>query len=146
MTNASDVVNADVAIVGAGPAGVAAAVRAAESGARVVVVDESPDVGGNIWRHGPAHPAPVAARHWTERLERSSAKTDAERAAAPHDVASTLERAATNDIALAVQMLERASQERAPEVMEKLGPLIKANCARLGIGLEELVFLLQSRP
>lgn len=74
MTNASDVVNADVAIVGAGPAGVAAAVRAAESGARVVVVDESPDVGGNIWRHGPAHPAPVAARHWTERLERSAAR------------------------------------------------------------------------
>ncbi len=81
-----------------------------------------------------------------ERLERSATRTDAQRAAAPLDVASTLERAATNDIALAVQMLERASNERAPEVMEKLGPLIKANCRRMGIELQELVFLLQSRP
>jgi NADPH-dependent 2,4-dienoyl-CoA reductase/sulfur reductase-like enzyme len=74
MTNVSDVVNADVAVVGAGPAGIAAAVQAAESGARVVVVDESPDVGGNIWRHGRAHPAPAAARRWIARLERSAAR------------------------------------------------------------------------
>jgi NADPH-dependent 2,4-dienoyl-CoA reductase/sulfur reductase-like enzyme len=74
MRDASDFVDADVAVVGAGPAGIAAAARAAESGASVVVVDESPGVGGNIWRHGPAHPAPVAARRWIDRLERSPAR------------------------------------------------------------------------
>lgn len=41
----------DVAIVGAGPAGLAAATAAAESGRRVVVIDQSPRAGGQIWRH-----------------------------------------------------------------------------------------------
>ncbi len=41
----------DVAIVGAGPAGLAAAAAAAESGRRVIVIDQSPRVGGQIWRH-----------------------------------------------------------------------------------------------
>jgi diguanylate cyclase (GGDEF)-like protein len=82
-----------------------------------------------------------------ERLARSAARPDAARAAAPADLSTTLDRVlGANDIAAAVQMLERASKERAPEVMERLGPLIKANCARLGIELQEFVFLLQSRP
>lgn len=41
----------DVTIVGAGPAGLAAAVAAAESGRRVVLIDQSPRAGGQIWRH-----------------------------------------------------------------------------------------------
>jgi len=40
----------DVLVVGAGPAGLAAAYRAAKSGRRVTVVDDNPDVGGQIWR------------------------------------------------------------------------------------------------
>lgn len=40
----------DVLVVGAGPAGVAAACRAAESGARVVAVDDNAASGGQIWR------------------------------------------------------------------------------------------------
>jgi D-hydroxyproline dehydrogenase subunit alpha len=46
----------DVLVVGAGPAGLAAARRAAESGARVVVLDDNPAPGGQIWRAG-AEPA-----------------------------------------------------------------------------------------
>jgi NADP-dependent aldehyde dehydrogenase len=46
-------VEADVAIVGAGPAGLAAAVSAAEAGAAVVVVDAGPQPGGQFWRHRP---------------------------------------------------------------------------------------------
>jgi diguanylate cyclase (GGDEF)-like protein len=81
-----------------------------------------------------------------ERLARSPAKAEAPRAAAPADLSATLDRVpGANDIVAAVQMLERASHARAAEVMEKLGPLIKANCARLGIELQEFVFLLQSR-
>jgi NADPH-dependent 2,4-dienoyl-CoA reductase/sulfur reductase-like enzyme len=42
----------DVAVVGAGPAGLAAARRAAEAGARVAVVDDNPHPGGQVWRAG----------------------------------------------------------------------------------------------
>lgn len=41
---------ADVLIVGAGPAGLAAAAAAAAGGARVLVIDENPAAGGQIWR------------------------------------------------------------------------------------------------
>ena len=40
----------DVVIVGAGPAGLAAACAAAESNSRVAVIDETPWLGGQIWR------------------------------------------------------------------------------------------------
>ena len=40
----------DVLVVGAGPAGLAAAWRAAQSGLRVGVVDDNPTAGGQIWR------------------------------------------------------------------------------------------------
>jgi NADPH-dependent 2,4-dienoyl-CoA reductase/sulfur reductase-like enzyme len=40
----------DVLVVGGGPAGIAAAVCAAESGVRVGIVDENVSLGGQIWR------------------------------------------------------------------------------------------------
>ncbi|MDQ1472320.1 MAG: D-hydroxyproline dehydrogenase subunit alpha [Bryobacterales bacterium] len=39
-----------IVVVGAGPAGIAAALRAQECGARVTVVDDNPAPGGQIWR------------------------------------------------------------------------------------------------
>jgi thioredoxin reductase len=65
--------DADVAVIGAGPAGVAAAVRAAESGARTVVLDEGLVPGGQIYRHRPDAEAPEPARRWIESLARSGA-------------------------------------------------------------------------
>lgn len=44
----------DICVIGAGPAGLAAAVAAAENGATVALVDAEPTVGGQFWRH----PAP----------------------------------------------------------------------------------------
>lgn len=41
----------DVAVVGGGPAGISAAVTAAENGLRVVVIDAAPQLGGQYWRH-----------------------------------------------------------------------------------------------
>lgn len=67
-------VAADVAVVGAGPAGIAAAVRAAESGAKVVVVDDSPQAGGQIWKHRRRNDAPRRARRWIERFARCGAR------------------------------------------------------------------------
>ena len=40
----------DVVVVGAGPAGLAAAARAAECGKRVAMLDDNPQRGGQIWR------------------------------------------------------------------------------------------------
>jgi NADPH-dependent 2,4-dienoyl-CoA reductase/sulfur reductase-like enzyme len=73
MRRDTEALIADVAVVGAGPAGIAAATRIAETGRRVVLLDESPAVGGQIWRHRPGTPPPRAARAWVSRLERSGA-------------------------------------------------------------------------
>jgi D-hydroxyproline dehydrogenase subunit alpha len=58
----------DVLVIGAGPAGIAAACAAAEAGVRADVIDDNPAAGGQIWRGG----AP-AATAWLERLARSGA-------------------------------------------------------------------------
>lgn len=59
----------DVLIVGAGPAGMAAAVAAAPGGASIVVIDDNPVPGGQIWRDGPGATLPAAARKWRDALE-----------------------------------------------------------------------------
>ena len=58
----------DVLVVGAGPAGLAAAYRAAQSGARVTVVDDNPAAGGQIWRGEQEKPAVAEAQAWFERI------------------------------------------------------------------------------
>lgn len=55
----------DIVIVGAGPAGLAAARSAARSGATVALVDDNPRAGGQIWRGGPQHNA-QAKELWDE--------------------------------------------------------------------------------
>lgn len=64
----------DVIVVGAGPAGIAAAVRASESGMRVVVLDEGFGAGGQIWRHRAGHSPRGSAGRWLERFARSNAQ------------------------------------------------------------------------
>jgi len=48
----------EVVVVGAGPAGLAAACRAAECGRRVAMVDDNPHAGGQIWRGEAKEAAP----------------------------------------------------------------------------------------
>src|SRR6266545_1216988 len=48
----------DVVVVGAGPAGLAAASRAAESGAEVTLIDDNCQPGGQVWRGGAAASEP----------------------------------------------------------------------------------------
>jgi NADPH-dependent 2,4-dienoyl-CoA reductase/sulfur reductase-like enzyme len=63
----------DVLVIGAGPAGVAAACAAAAAGLSVTVFDDNPAPGGQIWRGGrrlaPSGPAAV----WLDRLAASDA-------------------------------------------------------------------------
>lgn len=61
-----------VLVVGAGPAGMAAAVHAAESGRQVMLVDDNPGRGGQLWRGEEAHPKAAVARAWFERLAKAA--------------------------------------------------------------------------
>jgi len=55
-------------VLGAGPAGLAAAARAAEAGAKVVLIDDNPALGGQIWRGTTTDPRSEAAR-WAQRVK-----------------------------------------------------------------------------
>ncbi|GHF51910.1 NADPH-dependent 2,4-dienoyl-CoA reductase/sulfur reductase-like enzyme [Amycolatopsis bartoniae] len=59
---------ADVAVLGAGPAGLAAAAAASHVGARVVLLDAGQRVGGQFWRHRDGDSG-AGHHHWRE-LER----------------------------------------------------------------------------
>lgn len=63
--------NCDVAVVGGGPAGIAAAVTAAESGQSVGLVDDNLRLGGQIWRCATSAPLPADAGRWLDRLAKS---------------------------------------------------------------------------
>ncbi|MGH8435955.1 MAG: FAD-dependent oxidoreductase [Pseudomonas sp.] len=58
----------DLLIIGAGPAGMAAALAAAPSGARIGVIDDNPAAGGQIWRDGVHTQLPANARRHREAL------------------------------------------------------------------------------
>src|SRR5579864_9746278 len=62
----------DVLVVGAGPAGIAAAVRTSEAGARVGLVDENFAPGGQIWRSRSSEEEHTKeASKWRARLHAS---------------------------------------------------------------------------
>jgi len=79
------------------------------------------------------------------RLQQAALKAEAQRSGARETLPAPPQARAPGDVAGALQILERASAERPSEVLERLGPLVKATCARVGIDLQEYLFLLQSR-
>lgn len=62
-----------IVVVGAGPAGLAAACAAAESGQRVALIDDTPWLGGQIWRGEQTKFSMPQAQKWIERFRRSGA-------------------------------------------------------------------------
>jgi len=62
----------DIAVVGGGPAGIAASVAAAGAGRSVALLDEGITPGGQIWRQGVGSRLPRQASRWLARLESSS--------------------------------------------------------------------------
>jgi len=63
----------EIIVIGAGPAGLAAACTAAESGKRVALIDETPWLGGQIWRGQQATPKLQSAQVWFKRFRQSAA-------------------------------------------------------------------------
>lgn len=59
----------EVLIIGAGPAGLSAALAAAKDGAKVVLLDDNPLPGGQIWRDGVQAKIPAQARHLRDAVE-----------------------------------------------------------------------------
>ena len=94
-------ITTELAIIGGGPAGIGAAARASEMGLDVILLDESPALGGQIWRHRDPRELPVTrrrwadARAWMDRIERSDARV--RHGASVVDIArdATSDRAAT---------------------------------------------------
>lgn len=75
----SEETQVDVAVVGGGPAGMAAAVAARQTGASVVLIDEYAAPGGQIWRRrfdelGSWHSLPAEARERIAEFEASGAQ------------------------------------------------------------------------
>jgi len=70
----SERVESAVVVIGAGPAGLAAACCLGEAGKEVLVVDEAPRPGGQIWRHRQARNLPIRARRWLRRLAATSVR------------------------------------------------------------------------
>jgi D-hydroxyproline dehydrogenase subunit alpha len=62
----------DVLVVGGGPAGMAAAARAAECGVRVGIVDDNAAFGGQIWRGSTERDQPPEAAQWRKRLQEAA--------------------------------------------------------------------------
>ena len=70
----------EVLVIGAGPAGIAAATAAAENGRQVIVLDDNLNAGGQIWRGatvekaGSSHQGNAAKRRAMTRLQQSGAQ------------------------------------------------------------------------
>jgi NADPH-dependent 2,4-dienoyl-CoA reductase/sulfur reductase-like enzyme len=62
----------DVLVIGAGPAGIAAACCAADHGSHVGIVDDNPASGGQIWRGSPSRMEARRAAKWRQRLAAAS--------------------------------------------------------------------------
>lgn len=78
----------EIVIVGAGPAGLAAALAAAKSDKKIALLDNNPALGGQIWRAGPVFSVPKLAASMRQQVLAASniqLFTNAKIVAAPHD-------------------------------------------------------------
>jgi NADPH-dependent 2,4-dienoyl-CoA reductase/sulfur reductase-like enzyme len=65
----------EVLVIGGGPAGMAAAARAADCGVRVGIVDDNLGLGGQIWRGESDDRRKTEASKWAERVRTSGVNT-----------------------------------------------------------------------
>ncbi|MGL4860899.1 MAG: NAD(P)/FAD-dependent oxidoreductase, partial [Enterobacteriaceae bacterium] len=65
----------DLLVIGAGPAGIAAATAAVTSGLSVILLDNNNHYGGQLWRHGAYYPPPHQARRAWQQLQQGRSLT-----------------------------------------------------------------------
>jgi len=89
---------AEVLVIGAGPAGIAAATAASENGSKVVVLDDNAAPGGQIWRsatveenNSPKRRSKDTKRRALERLRRSGAQVLSSRCVFTVEASGTLQ-------------------------------------------------------
>jgi len=70
---ADHILEFQVVVVGAGPAGLGAACAAAESGRRVALLDETPWLGGQVWRGQQIRASLPVAKAWLDKFQSSGA-------------------------------------------------------------------------
>ncbi|RAW91919.1 FAD-dependent oxidoreductase [Photorhabdus laumondii] len=63
-SSSSTVLRCDVLVIGAGPAGLATAQAAIQGQQSVILIDDNPRAGGQIWRQGPFHTLPPIAKRY----------------------------------------------------------------------------------
>jgi len=61
----------DVLVIGGGPAGIAAACCSSERSSSVGVVDDNPELGGQIWRASENRPGSPESREWFDRFKQA---------------------------------------------------------------------------
>jgi NADPH-dependent 2,4-dienoyl-CoA reductase/sulfur reductase-like enzyme len=116
----------DVVIVGAGPAGMSAAITAASCGLRAVVLDEQPRPGGQIYRNVTVTPPSIARLLGPDyrRGESLAARFAASGVEARH---GTLAWDIARDLTVTAQQDGRSFQVRAPQLIVANGAMERAS-------------------
>jgi len=116
----------DLVVIGAGPAGIAAASTAAKLGLSCVVLDEQPAAGGQIWRNvataSPARRALLGPDYAAGR-----APVDALAASGAEFLAGALAWDVARDLTVTALRDGRAFQVRAPQLIAATGALERAS-------------------
>lgn len=116
----------DLAVIGAGPAGLAASATAARLGLRVLMLDENPGVGGQIYRAIASNPANNRALLGADYWRGEALANDAAASSAQHAAGATVWSVSPSERAgyeIAVSMAGRSRLVAAREVMLATGAL-----------------------
>jgi len=122
MSETHDTFTHDLVIVGAGPAGMAAAIEAAQCGLRTVVLDEQPRAGGQIYRNVTVAPETVARllgpdyRRGADLARRFAlANVDIHHQTTVWDI--------SRDLTVMAQKVDRSFRARAPQLLIASGAM-----------------------
>ncbi len=112
----------DLVVIGAGPAGMAAAMTAVELGLKTVLLDEQPRPGGQIYRNATAIPPSIAARLGPELAHGQELAAAFLRCGAEMRP-GTLAWDVTHDLLVSAQQAGRSFQVRAPQLIAATGAI-----------------------
>jgi len=105
----------EILVVGAGPAGLSAALAAASAGARVAILDDNPDLGGQIWR-GESSRQNSDASLWAAQLRTANVEVLCGTQVVHHDLGSKIlfaeQRATLLEVGFSKLVLATGARER----------------------------------